>query len=100
VAVDYHENSDRVVQLLQGVAKDIYRDPMFQPDLVAEPQVPGIERVHGLQVDYLMLAKVRPGRQHDVGRELRRRIKLCFEENQIKAGTPVPTFAGLSDTPK
>lgn len=101
VAVDYHENSDRVIELLKSVASDVYNDPLLAPDLVGEPQVPGIERVRGLEVDYLLLAKVRPGRQYDVGRELRRRVKVCFEENNIKAGVPAPVFtADLPGTPK
>lgn len=94
VSVDYNENSDRVIELLKAVAQDIHSDPGFAADLVAEPQVPGIARVRGLEVDYLLLAKVRPGRQDDVGRELRRRIKAAFEANKIKAGVPVPVFTG------
>lgn len=88
VSVDYSENSDRVVTLLQEVAQTFYDDPVFKPYLVAEPLVPGIDRVRGQEVDYLMLVKVRPGRQHEVGRELRRRIKASFETNHIKAGAP------------
>ncbi|HMC32041.1 MAG TPA: mechanosensitive ion channel family protein, partial [Candidatus Angelobacter sp.] len=78
VAVDYSENSDRVVELLHEVAREFYNDPVFKNEIVAEPQVPGIERVHGSEVDYLMLVKVRPGKQYGVARELRRRIKVCF----------------------
>jgi small conductance mechanosensitive channel len=89
VAVDYSENSDRVVELLQEVAKDFYNDSAFKDDVVAEPQVPGIERVRGVEVDYLMLVKVRPGKQYGVARELRRRIKTCFEKQGVKAGAPV-----------
>ena len=92
VSVDYHENSDRVIELLTSIGKEVYEDPAFASDLVAEPQVPGIDRVRGMEVDYLLLAKVRPGRQHDVGRELRRRIKASFEANKIKAGVPIPVF--------
>jgi small conductance mechanosensitive channel len=88
VSVDYSENSDRVVQLLQDVARDFYEDLGFKNDVVAEPQVPGIDRVRGLEVEYLILVKVRPGQQYAVARELRRRIKACFEENKIKAGAP------------
>jgi small conductance mechanosensitive channel len=94
VAVDYGENSDRVVELLQEVAKDFYNDPAFKDDVVAEPQVPGIERVRGQEVDYLMLVKVRPGKQYGVARELRRRIKACFEQQGVKAGAPVPVYVG------
>ncbi len=94
VAVDYSENSDRVVQLLQEVAEQFYNDAGFRQDVVSEPQVPGIDRVRGTEVDYLMLVKVRPGRQFDVARELRRRIKTCLETNKIKAGAPGQVYFG------
>src|SRR5438270_1434743 len=94
ISADYSENSDRVVALLTEVAKEIYNDPAFKDDVVAEPQVPGIERVRGNEVDYLMLVKVRPGKQYNVARELRRRIKVCFEKNQIKAGAPAQVYIG------
>jgi small-conductance mechanosensitive channel len=94
VAADYSENSDHVVALLQQAAKDFYEDPAFKSDVVAEPQVPGIERVRGNEVDYLMLVKVRPGKQYGVARELRRRIKVCFEQNKIKAGAPAQIIMG------
>jgi moderate conductance mechanosensitive channel len=92
VAVDYSENSDRVVQLLQQVGQEFYADTAFQQDLVAQPQVPGIDRVRGQEVDYIMLVKVRPGRQDAVARELRRRIKACLEQNKIKNGIPEPVY--------
>jgi small conductance mechanosensitive channel len=88
VSVDYGENSDRVVALLQEIGKEFYSDPVSKEDVVAEPQVPGIERVRGNEVDYLMLVKVRPGKQYGVARDLRRRIKVSFEKNKIKAGSP------------
>ncbi len=99
VAVDYSENSDRVVGLLQDVAREFYEDPGFNQDVVSEPQVPGIDRVRGQEVDYLMLVKVRPGRQFDVARELRRRIKACFEANKIKAGAPGQVYFGQPPSP-
>jgi small-conductance mechanosensitive channel len=94
VSVDYGENSDRVLALLQEVGREFYTDPACKDDVVAEPQVPGIERVRGNEVDYLMLVKVRPGKQYGVARELRRRIKACFEANKIKAGSPVQVVMG------
>lgn len=94
VAVDYGESSDRVMQVLQEVGQEFFNDAEFHQDLVAEPEVPGIERVNGQEVDYLMLVKVRPGKQLTVARELRRRIKVCMEKNNIKAGTPGQIFVG------
>lgn len=94
IAVDYGENSDRVVQLLGEVAEGFYNDSQWKQDVVAEPQVHGIERVRGAEVDYLMTVKVRPGKQYSVARELRRRIKTCFEQQKIKAGAPAQVFIG------
>jgi len=86
ISVDYKENSDRVVELLRQIGTELYSNPTFREALVSEPQVPGIDRVRGEEVDYLMLVKTRPGQQFGVLRELRRRIKECFEQNGIKPG--------------
>ncbi|HSM86286.1 MAG TPA: mechanosensitive ion channel family protein [Candidatus Limnocylindrales bacterium] len=94
VAVDYSENSDRVVQLLKEVAEAFYNDEQWRAEVVAQPEVHGIERVRGHEVDYLMTVKVRPGKQYGVSREMRRRIKACFEQNKIKAGAPAQVFFG------
>jgi small conductance mechanosensitive channel len=96
VTADYSENSDRVVELLQELAKEFYNDPGFKDEMVSEPQIPGIDRVRGHEVDYLVLVKVRPGKQYGVARELRRRIKTAFEKNNIKAGTPAQIYIGQS----
>jgi len=85
VATAYGENSDRVIGLLQEVAAELRRDPGYSEQIVAEPQVPGIERVSGGETDYLLLVKTRPGAQYAVSRELRRRIKDRFEQDHIQA---------------
>jgi len=64
--------------------------------LVAQPEVPGIERVAGREVDYLMLVKVRPGEQFAVSRELRRRIKDCLAKNHVQPGGPTRVY--VADT--
>src|SRR5437879_4396114 len=92
VATDYNENSDRVIKLLQEVADEVYNDPEYHESIVAEPEVPGIERVTGNEVEYLMLVKVKPGQQYRVSRHLRRRIKECFEQNKIKTGGPAKIY--------
>jgi small conductance mechanosensitive channel len=94
VAVDYSEESERVMQILREAAMELYNDVEFRDDIVAEPDVPGIERVSGHEVDYLVIVKVRPRRQDRVSRELRRRIKACLEKNQIKAAGPVQVYIG------
>ena len=86
VATAYSESSEKVIQVLKEIAQDAWNDPSLNDMLVSVPEVPGIDKVTGQQVDYLMLAKTRPGRQLTVTRELRRRIKDCFEKNNIQPG--------------
>jgi small conductance mechanosensitive channel len=88
VSVAYNTASDRVIQLLQEVGGELAGDPAFSEMIVAEPTVPGIEKVSGAEVEYLMLLKTKPGSQDAVRRELRRRIKACLEKNRIDPGNP------------
>jgi moderate conductance mechanosensitive channel len=92
VSVAYNEDSDRVVKLLNDVGQEVRNDPAFRDDIVADPQVPGIERVASGEVDYLLLVKTLPGRQYAVSRELRRRIKECLQKNNIQAGNPARVY--------
>ena len=88
ISVAYGADSDRVIQLLNEVGEEVASDPNFADKIVAKPEVPGIDKVSGGEVDYLMLVKTRPGSQFAVSRELRRRIKACFEKNKIEPGNP------------
>lgn len=88
ISVSYKADSDQVIKLLKDVAVDVAHDPRFQGQIVAEPVVPGIDRVNGDEVEYLLLVKTRPGAQFDISRELRRRIKAGFEKQNIQPGNP------------
>ena len=88
VTTAYSEPSDKVVSLLQQIGEDVRHDPEYADDLVAEIQVPGIERVGNGEVEYLMLVKTRPNKQYRASRELRRLIKDSFQKNKIQAAGP------------
>lgn len=99
VSVDYKENSDRIIGLLQQLGAELRNDERFRDAIVADPLVPGIDRITANEVDYLMLVKTRPGQQYAVSRELRRRIKDCFERNEVQPGGQNRFFVLDSSTP-
>jgi moderate conductance mechanosensitive channel len=68
VQVAYAADSDRVLALLKQVAAELAQDPAFAGIIVANPEVPGIDKVSGNVVDYLMLVKTKPGLQFPVRR--------------------------------
>jgi small conductance mechanosensitive channel len=88
VTVAYREPSDRIISLLENVGQEIRHDPKFEHDIVSDLQVPGIDRVGNGEAEYLVLVKTRPNQQFAVSRELRRRIKECFEKNKIDVSLP------------
>jgi len=88
----YTEPSERISALLQQVSDAIAADSEYTADFVVAPRVLGIDRVANGEVDYLLVARTRPGRQFDVSRELRRRIKDVFERNKIQTGPPGRIF--------
>ena len=88
ISVAYSADSDRVIKLLQELGDELASDPAYSAVILAKPEVPGIEKVSGDTVDYLMLVKTKPGAQDNVRRELRRRIKASFEINKVEPGNP------------
>ena len=88
VSVAYDADSERVVGLLKQVGEEMASDPAFADMIVATPEVAGIDKVSGNEVDYLMLVRTKPGAQHIVRRDMRRRIKATFEKNNIEPGDP------------
>jgi moderate conductance mechanosensitive channel len=88
VTVAYSEPSERIVKLLKEVGEELRHDPVFADDIVSDIDVPGIDRVGNGEVEYLMQVKTRPNQQHRVSRELRRRIKECFQKNNIQTAGP------------
>ena len=92
VTTAYSEPSDRVIALLKQAGEDLRHDPAFADDIVADIQVPGIDRVANGEVEYLLLVKTRPNQQYAVSRELRRRIKESFEKNKVQPAGPGRVF--------
>ncbi len=70
------------------MGEEVRQDPAFADDIVSDVDVPGLDRVGNGEAEYLMLVKTRPTKQFGVSRELRRRIKECFEKNNVQAAGP------------
>jgi small conductance mechanosensitive channel len=92
ISVAYGADTERVIGLLKQVGEEMASDSNFADMIVGRPEVAGIEKISGNEVDYLMLIKTKPGAQYAVRRELRRRIKSCFEKNNIEPGDPSRVF--------
>jgi small-conductance mechanosensitive channel len=66
--------------------------------LESKPAYDGDMTIRG-EADYLMLIKTRPGKQYDISRELRRRIKEEFTKQNIKTPGPGRPFVVDQNAP-
>ena len=100
ISVAYAADSDRVIEILKQVGAEFAHDPGFADMIVTSPEVPGVNKISGSAVDYLMLVKTKPGMQDAVRRELQRRIKACLEKNQIEPGDPARLIVTVIPKPE
>ncbi|HWF39621.1 MAG TPA: mechanosensitive ion channel family protein [Candidatus Acidoferrales bacterium] len=83
VTVPSDESVNRALVTLEKVGADFRNDKEWSPALVDGPRVLGVE---SLSLDGTVIRlQVRTilNRKEEVGRELRRRVKMAFEEQQI-----------------
>ena len=100
VTVAYSEPSDKIVGLLKQIGAELRHDDTFGPEIVSDIDVPGIDRVGNGEAEYLVLIKTRPNKQYAVTREMRRRIKDCFEKNNVQPAGPGRIYVMDQGAPK
>jgi moderate conductance mechanosensitive channel len=83
VTVPADEMVARVLAMLEQVAGDFRNDAGWSPALVDGPRVLGIESMTLDGTVIRMQLRTVLNRKDDAARELRRRIKLAFEESEI-----------------
>jgi moderate conductance mechanosensitive channel len=87
VTVPSDEMVGPALAMLEKIAGDFRNDASWSPALLDGPRVLGVE---SLSLDGTVLrlqVRTALNRKDDVARELRRRIKLAFEESRIALST-------------
>ncbi|HEX4154113.1 MAG TPA: mechanosensitive ion channel domain-containing protein [Acidobacteriaceae bacterium] len=92
VSVSTAEDPDRVMRVLNQLASDLRTDEAFKDVVIAEPTVLGVDKITGHEVIYPINLRVQVNQRDGVLRELRRRILLAFEKENIAFGTSSSTL--------
>jgi moderate conductance mechanosensitive channel len=90
IPVDIGENTDRVKELLQQAAEEMAVDPAWDELILEEPSVWGVQGLSSEAIVVRVAVKTAPGKQGDVARELRERVKKSFDEAGVSVGPPPP----------
>jgi moderate conductance mechanosensitive channel len=83
LAIDFREDSDRVVQILKDTAAELQADALIGGAILEPLEVLGIEGFRDGQTLVRARIKSLPHRQAEVGRELRRRLRYALEQAGI-----------------
>jgi moderate conductance mechanosensitive channel len=92
IEIDYYQDVDRAMRVVLETAKQVKEEN--PANIIEEPAMLGVDKLGAASVTLRLLAKTATGKQAEVGRELRRRVKLAFDQEGIKtpaaAQQPVP----------
>ncbi len=92
VSVDAAADPDRVLALLRRIALEVRQDAAFKDVAIADPDVPGVDRISGREVIYPVNIRVRVNQKDGILRALRKQLLLAFEQEGIALGTPTSTI--------
>jgi small conductance mechanosensitive channel len=88
IGVAYKEDIDHVFQVLNNIGKELANDPEWKDSILKTPQVSGIDDFADSAIIIKVLGETRPLKQWGIGRELRKRIKIAFDKENIEIPFP------------
>src|SRR2546421_583713 len=91
VPVPSSADISRVREVLQQVGAAIREDEQFGPLLLDAPSVVGVESLEVDTVHMRVVARTLPGKQFDVGRELRARVAVALRAEGINSPAQLDT---------
>lgn len=92
LGVSYREDIDRIIDLLIQIGKELESEEPYKSAILEPLQVLGVDKFDESQMVIRMMVKTAPLKQWEVGRELRRRIKIRFDEKGIQLPYPHRVF--------
>ena len=85
---------NRVNEILRDVGREAFRDPAMRPLLLDPPTVMGVESLGLDEVNVRVVARTLPGKQFEVGRDLRARVVFAFRAQGMQVSqSPVQQFS-------
>ena len=87
VSVDATVNPDRVIATLTRLADTLRDDPAFAQTFIDKPVILGVDKIDGRSILYPINLRTLPNKKDPVLRELRRRIVIDFEQQEIPLGS-------------
>ena len=92
IGVAYKEDTDRVVEIMREVGKDLQQDEPLGKKILEPIEILGVDAFGASEVVIKARIKTLPIEQWAVGREYRRRLKKAFDQKGIEIPFPHRTL--------
>lgn len=90
ITISYHEDIDRVIEILRDAGDQLIADEALQPFILNPFEFMGVDSLDEFSVVLLVRIRTAPGKQLTVGRAFNRLVKIAFDEHGIAARDPAP----------
>jgi small conductance mechanosensitive channel len=88
LGIEYDADVDRVVAIVKDAGATLLADPQYAPSILEPVEILGVDDFKESSVTLKMRIKTVPLKQWEVGRELRRRVKIAFDREGIRIPFP------------
>jgi small conductance mechanosensitive channel len=90
IQVAFDQNIDRVIEVVKKAAGELAAEPAYSPSILEPLEVLGVDDFKESTVTVRFRIKTVPLKQWDIGRALRRRVKVALDAEGISL--PLPRF--------
>jgi len=84
IGISYKADLEKVIKIVNRVGKDLLEDPQWRDSIITPPQFLRVDDFGDSAVIIKILGETKPLKQWDVTGELRKRIKIAFDKENIE----------------
>ena len=88
IGIAYNANLEKVIEVVNKVGKEISEDPAFKEDVIKAPEFLRVDDFADSAVIIKILGEAKPLKQWGITAELRKRLKVAFDNEGIEIPFP------------
>lgn len=88
IGIGYGSDLEKVIKVVNRVGKELAEDPQWQEFIITPPQFLRVDDFADSAIIIKILGDTKPIKQWDVAGELRKRLKIAFDEEDIEIPFP------------
>ena len=88
IGIAYNSNLEKVIEVVNRVGKELTEDPEWKDDILKPPQFNRVNDFADSAIIIKILGETKPLKQWAVAGELRKRLKIAFDKEEIEIPFP------------